>query len=68
MLKVSAPYISSPLNYICNISIRSGTFPIRLKYSNVKPLFKKDDRENMANYRTISLITSFSKVFEKNHI
>jgi hypothetical protein len=27
MLKVSAPYISSPLNYICNKSIRSGTFP-----------------------------------------
>jgi hypothetical protein len=26
MLKVSAPYISSPLDYICNESVRSGTF------------------------------------------
>jgi Notch-like protein len=65
MLKVSAPYISSPLNYICNKSIKSGTFPTCLKYSIVKPLFKKGDKENMANYRPISLLTSFSKVFEK---
>jgi fructose-1,6-bisphosphatase/inositol monophosphatase family enzyme len=46
-------------------SVRSGTFPTRLKYSIVKPLFKKGDRENMVNYRPISLLTSFSKVFEK---
>jgi hypothetical protein len=49
MLKVSAPYISYPLNYICNKSIRSGTFLSCLKYPIVKPLFKKGDRENIAN-------------------
>jgi hypothetical protein len=64
MLKVSAPYISFLLNYICNKSIRSGTFPTHLKYSIVKLLFK-GDRENTAKYRPISLLTSFSKVFEK---
>jgi hypothetical protein len=37
MLKVSAPYVSSPLNYICK-SITSGTFPARSKYSIVKPI------------------------------
>jgi hypothetical protein len=65
MLKASAPYVCSPLNYICNKSIRSGTLPSRLKYSIVKPLFKKGDRDNMANYRPISLLTSFSKIFQK---
>jgi hypothetical protein len=65
MLKVSAPYISSPFNYICNKSTRSGTFLTRLKYSIVKPLFKKSGRENMVNYKPISLVTLFSKVFEK---
>jgi hypothetical protein len=44
MIKVSAPYISSLLNYICNKSIRSGTVPTHLKYSIAKPLFKKGDR------------------------
>jgi hypothetical protein len=62
MLKASAPYICSPLGYIFNKSRRSGTFPSRLKYSIVKPLFKKGDKDN---YRPISLLTSFSKIFEK---
>jgi hypothetical protein len=53
MPKVSAPYISSPLNYICNKSIRSGTFHSCLKYPIVKPLFKKGDWDNMVNYRPI---------------
>jgi len=38
---------------------------MQLKYAIVKPLFKKGDRGNVANYRPISLLTSFSKVFEK---
>jgi hypothetical protein len=53
------------LDYICNKSIGSGTLSTHLKYSIVKPLFKKGDRENMANYRPISLLTSFSKVLGK---
>jgi hypothetical protein len=39
---------------------------ICLKYSIVKPLFKKGNREKkMANYRPISLLTTFSKVLKK---
>jgi hypothetical protein len=68
MLKASAPCISSSLNYICNKSKRSGTFPSCLKYSIVKPIFKKGDRDNMANYRPISLLTLFSKNIQKTHI
>ena len=41
----------------------SGTFPTRVKYAIVKPLLKKGNKENLANYRPISLLTSFSKVF-----
>jgi hypothetical protein len=43
----------------------SGMFPTRLKYAILKPLLKKGDKENVANYRPISLLTSFSKVFGK---
>jgi hypothetical protein len=65
ILKVSAPFISSPLTYICNRSLSSGIFPTRLKFSLVKPVFKSRDKHNIANYRPISLLTAFSKVFEK---
>jgi hypothetical protein len=49
MLNVSAPYISSSLNYICNKSTSLGTFLTCLKYSIVKPLFKKGDREKASS-------------------
>jgi len=42
-----------------------GVFPERLKYAVVISLHKKGDVSNMANYRPISLLPMFSKVFEK---
>ena len=46
VLKISAPFISSPLCYICNKSMRSWNFRTRLKYATVKPLLKKGNKEN----------------------
>jgi hypothetical protein len=37
----------------------------RLKYSVVKPLLKKGDKKDIRNYRPITLLISFSKIFEK---
>jgi hypothetical protein len=37
-------FISSTLTYICNKSIAHGKFPDRLKYSEIKPLYKKGDK------------------------
>jgi hypothetical protein len=64
-LKISANYICSPLTHICNKAIAAGIFPQRLKYSIIKPLFKKGDKTKPSNYRPISLLTTFSKVLEK---
>jgi Notch-like protein len=64
MLKLSAPFLSSPINYICNRMLSQGVFPDRLKYATVIPLHKEGDRRNMLKYRPVSLLTSFSKMFE----
>ena len=42
-----------------------GAFPEQLKYAVVILLHKKGDVSNMANYRPISLLPVFLKVFEK---
>jgi len=65
ILKNSAPYISSPLTYTFNKILSTGIFPDRLKFSEIKPLFKKGDKTEFSNYQPISLLTSFSKIIEK---
>ena len=43
----------------------SGIFPTRLKYATIKPILKNGNKENVANYRPISVLPSFSKILEK---
>ena len=65
LLKLTSPFISSPLNFICNKVIIKGIFPDRLKYSIIKPLYKNGNKKDVSNYRPISLANSFSKILEK---
>jgi len=65
ILKISAPFISSPLSDIFNRSMLSGIFPTRLKYATIKPVLKNGDKKSVANYRPISILPSFSKILEK---
>lgn len=46
-------------------AFRDGVFPRSLKIAVVKPLYKKGNRDNLDNYRPISLLTSFSKLLKK---
>ena len=59
------PFIISPLTYLSNKSISKGSFPTRLKYSQITPIYKKGNNTQLNNYRPISVLTSFSKIFEK---
>ena len=40
VLKCSLPFIISPLLYICNKSLIKGTFPTRLKFSQIIPIVR----------------------------
>jgi len=42
IIKLTAPFIISPLTYICNAVLSTGVFPDRLKYAVVKPILKKE--------------------------
>ena len=65
ILKISAPYVLSPLTYIFNKVLLTGIFPERLNFSEVRPLFKNGNMTEFSNFRPTSLLTSFSKIIEK---
>ena len=64
MLKCISKLVVDPLVYIYNLSIEQSIFPDTLKIADVKPLFKNGDKSIMSNYRPISMLSNFSKIFE----
>ena len=67
-MKDISDIIAIPLTSLKNQSLQSGIFPDKLKIANVVPIFKacKDNIESyVRNYRPISLLSCFSKIFER---
>ena len=54
-----------PLSHILNKCFEQGIFPDQLKIARVCPIFKSGLVTDISNYRPISILNSFSKIFEK---
>ena len=65
LLKDGAIYITASLTYIINLSISTQQFPQEWKHSKIIPLYKDGSREDMDNYRPISVLPVTSKILEK---
>jgi hypothetical protein len=65
IVKISKPSIISPIINICNKMFALGIYPERLRFSLIKSIYKNGDKSAPSNYRPISLLPSFSKIFEK---
>ena len=65
VIKDCADFSAPPLRYIFNLTVTSSIFPSKWKESIIKPIHKTDDKSMIENYRPISLISGFFKIFEK---
>lgn len=65
ILKSISFFISPVLVKIFNLCILKGTWPEALKQAEVVPVYKSGDKKLITNYRPISLISNFAKIFEK---
>jgi hypothetical protein len=57
--------ICEHLCHLINTSIVQGIYPKALKKSIVIPIYKKGDKEELSNYRPITLVPIISKLFER---
>ena len=64
-VKISKHIISPLLCKLFNLAITQGIYPNALKLAEVIPIYKKGNVNNINNYRPISILSQFNKIFEK---
>ena len=65
ILKIYKEFFSQWLASLINQSFECGIFPDILKSAKVTPIHKKESKLDHLNYRPISLLSTFSKIYEK---
>ena len=64
MIVLCGNSIALPFNIIYNNITNTGIFLTAWKSANVNPVHKKESKQIVKNYRSISLLPLFAKVFE----
>lgn len=65
IIKKISHTIEDILVSLINNSLKTGIFPEQLKRARVTPIFKGGNSSDPSNYRPISVLNQFSKIFEK---
>ena len=65
VIKRAIHILCKPLSNIINLCFEKGIFPETGKISKVIPVHKGGAKDVFTNYRPISLLTCFAKIFEK---
>ena len=65
LLKHGATELAPSLARLFNYSLSSCQIPNIWKTANVVPVFKKGDKQDISNYRPVSLLSVVNKCFEK---
>ena len=65
LLKILGSCVSPHLPLLANKSFQTVVFPENLKIAKVVALFKRGDHKLPSTYRLISILSIFTKLFEK---
>ena len=65
IIKENVDIISYFLYHNFNNSLSSATFPTSMKYADVIPIHKRDDKTDKENDHPISILPNLSKVYER---
>ena len=64
MIKICGESILKPLELIFKSCLENGKFPIEWKKANVVSVHKRNNKQLIENYRSISLPPVYNKMFE----
>lgn len=65
ILKDAIGVLVTPITWIVNTSILTGTFPEIWKMAKVIPILKKGNAKLLKNYRPVSILNTSSKILEE---
>ena len=64
IIKGNIEVFSSHIEYLYNLSLLEAEYPNRAKIGRVHPIYKSGPKNSLNNYRPISVLGVFSKIFE----
>ena len=65
ILRACVKELCFPLAHLFNLSLRTGKMPTLWKSANITEIHKRDSRELVTNYRSISLLPIPAKCFKR---